>query len=76
MIHFLELAIVAGRVVRRNLLPYAVQTTVRHWDGQGKSDPMSRILCIVRSLPERRRAMDVSDSVSTALSTTGVTLRE
>ena len=38
---------------RENLRSLTVQSTGRHEAGRVKSDPMSRILCIVPILPER-----------------------
>src|SRR5215217_2800789 len=55
---FPETVFVAGRVIQGNLGSHPVEITVRNWVGRGKSDPMSRILCIVRSLPDRRPATD------------------
>src|SRR5215217_2196534 len=63
---FPETVFVAGQVIQGNLGSHLVETTVRNWVGRGKSDPMSRILCIVRSLPDRRPATDSGVSTSTA----------
>ena len=73
LIHFLGMLLVAG-VVRQNLGPDPVQTTVRHWAERGKSDPMSRILCIVPSLPERRPCSRLdTESVAVSLDLPGST---